>query len=98
MGSAIKGIGDFWARLALGFMETVTVTNVWMFLNPLFLKKRCVVKPDPCNPSPCGPGTKCMEDAGGNAICRCLRGLIPEPDTITGCGPECTVGALKHSF
>ena len=26
----------------------------------------------------------------GNPICRCEPGLIPKPDTITGCGPECT--------
>ncbi len=25
----------------------------------------------------------------GNPICRCEPGLIPKPDTITGCGPEC---------
>ena len=25
----------------------------------------------------------------GNAICTCEPGLIPKPDTITGCGPEC---------
>ena len=30
----------------------------------------CVLKPDPCNPSPCGPGAQCMEDNRGNAVCR----------------------------
>ena len=24
-------------------------------------------------------------------ICRCDQGLVPKPDTITGCGPECVV-------
>merc|ERR1712129_16551 len=48
-------------------------------------------RPDPCDPSPCGPGTMCMENQLGNPICRCLAGLIPKPDTITGCGPECTI-------
>ena len=52
---------------------------------------RCVLKPDPCDPSPCGPGTMCMANKLGNPICRCLKGLVPKPDTITGCGPECTV-------
>ena len=52
---------------------------------------RCVEKPDPCNPSPCGPGTMCMANQFGNAICRCLEGLVPKPDTITGCQPECEV-------
>jgi len=51
--------------------------------------QRCIEKPDPCNPSPCGPGARCMTDPRGNAICRCEPGLIPKPDTITGCGPEC---------
>merc|ERR1711884_765098 len=51
--------------------------------------QRCVVKPDPCDPSPCGPGARCSVTGSGNAICRCEPGLIPNPDTITGCGPEC---------
>jgi len=46
---------------------------------------------DPCQPSPCGPGTTCDPSPFGNPICRCREGLIPKPDTITGCGPECTV-------
>eukprot|EP00091_Calanus_sinicus_P019674 TRINITY_DN501_c0_g2_i1.p2 TRINITY_DN501_c0_g2~~TRINITY_DN501_c0_g2_i1.p2 ORF type:complete len:132 (-),score=27.43 TRINITY_DN501_c0_g2_i1:293-688(-) len=46
-------------------------------------------KPDPCDPSPCGPGARCSVTGSGNAICRCEPGLIPKPDTITGCGPEC---------
>jgi len=51
--------------------------------------QKCVEKPDPCNPSPCGPGAVCTVNFGGNPICRCEPGLIPKPDTITGCGPEC---------
>ena len=51
-------------------------------------------EPDPCNPSPCGPGARCTAPKQGNRyanpICRCEPGLIPKPDTITGCGPECT--------
>ena len=31
---------------------------------------KCIPKPDPCNPSPCGPGSNCMEDYNGNAVCR----------------------------
>merc|ERR1711963_1349337 len=54
--------------------------------------QKCVLKPDPCDPSPCGPGTRCMSNKIGNPICRCLEGLIPKPDTITGCGPECERG------
>merc|ERR1719297_783141 len=51
--------------------------------------QRCVVKPDPCDPSPCGPNTECMVGRTGNPICRCLPTYIPKPDTITGCGREC---------
>ena len=43
---------------------------------------------DPCSPTPCGPGTTCSVQAG-NAICRCQDGFSPNPDTITGCKPEC---------
>merc|ERR1712079_111892 len=51
--------------------------------------QRCVVKPDPCDPSPCGPNTECSVTPNGNPICRCLPNYIPQPDTITGCGREC---------
>jgi len=47
---------------------------------------------DPCQPNPCGvlhPGTtQCTVNIQGNPVCRCLPGLIPMPDTITGCGPR----------
>ena len=32
--------------------------------------QRCIEKPDPCDPSPCGPGARCMTNGNGNAICR----------------------------
>ena len=41
--------------------------------------------PDPCNPGPCGPGTICYTNHGAIAVCDCQPGLIPNPDTITGC-------------
>merc|ERR1739848_734215 len=50
---------------------------------------KCVEKPDPCDPSPCGPNTECMVTRSGNPICRCLPNYVPKPDTITGCGREC---------
>ena len=53
--------------------------------------QRCVPRPDPCDPSPCGPNTMCMENLQGNPICRCLAGYIPMPDTISGCKRECEV-------
>lgn len=76
---------------------TNTFSNYHNWLSQLWKKIdfRCVEKPDPCNPSPCGPGTMCMANTFGNAICRCLEGLVPKPDTITGCQPECEV---KEAF
>ena len=53
--------------------------------------QRCVPRPDPCQPSPCGPNTECMENRQGNPVCRCLPGFIPMPDTIQGCRRECEV-------
>lgn len=32
--------------------------------------QKCIEKPDPCNPSPCGPGAVCMVNNVGNPICR----------------------------
>ena len=38
------------------------------------LNQRCVPEPDPCNPSPCGPGAVCSAQKQGrsysNPICR----------------------------
>ncbi|XP_040568316.1 zonadhesin [Lepeophtheirus salmonis] len=60
------------------------------------INQRCTKKPDPCDPSPCGPGTTCRENQNGNPVCQCNKGLVPKPDTITGCGPECFVDAECH--
>jgi len=66
--------------------------------------QRCVVKPDPCDPSPCGPNTECSVTPNGNPICRCLPNYIPQPDTITGCGrecerdPDCTSGYICQNY
>ena len=40
--------------------------------------QRCVEKPDPCNPSPCGPGAVCMVNSVGNPICRYSKCLHEE--------------------
>ena len=37
---------------------------------------RCIEKPDPCDPSPCGRGARCMVNNLGNAICRWGQGCI----------------------
>ena len=83
---------EVWAYPYLENYNTV----LWLCFFPNYIDNidlhfRCIEKPDPCNPSPCGPGTMCMANKFGNPICRCLGKLVPKPDTITGCGPECTV-------
>eukprot|EP00091_Calanus_sinicus_P019677 TRINITY_DN501_c0_g2_i4.p1 TRINITY_DN501_c0_g2~~TRINITY_DN501_c0_g2_i4.p1 ORF type:complete len:367 (-),score=92.21 TRINITY_DN501_c0_g2_i4:358-1458(-) len=47
---------------------------------------KCVPRPDPCDPTPCGPNTECNVNRLGNPVCTCLSGYSPQPDTITGCG------------
>jgi len=44
-----------------------------------------VPRPDPCQPTPCGPNTECNVNRLGNPVCTCLPGFSPQPDTITGC-------------
>ncbi|XP_059474496.1 neurogenic locus notch homolog protein 1-like [Neocloeon triangulifer] len=44
---------------------------------------------DPCHPSPCGPFTTCSVGGNGAAVCRCLSGYFPQPNTIVGCGAQC---------
>ncbi|CAG0885574.1 unnamed protein product [Cyprideis torosa] len=44
---------------------------------------------NPCVPSPCGRNTRCEVNAQGGAVCKCLDGFFPKPDTITGCDVQC---------
>ena len=32
--------------------------------------QKCIERPDPCFPSPCGPGATCSVGPNGNPICR----------------------------
>lgn len=41
----------------------------------------------PCHPSPCGPNTDCMVNNGGNPICGCVPGFIPQGSPVDGCLP-----------
>ena len=38
--------------------------------------QRCIEKPNPCDPSPCGPRTFCMVDSHDNAVCRLKYNLL----------------------
>ncbi len=49
-------------------------------------------KPDPCDPSPCGPGAICtVHPVTGNPVCKCEPNKIPLGTTIQGCDYECRV-------
>ncbi|KAK1117043.1 hypothetical protein K0M31_017090 [Melipona bicolor] len=43
----------------------------------------------PCNPSPCGPNSRC-QDISGQAVCSCVLGLHRNPPA---CRPECIVNS-----
>lgn len=43
------------------------------------------MKINPCNPSPCGPNSKCRE-INGQSVCSCIEGYLGIPPT---CRPEC---------
>ena len=40
-------------------------------------QQKCVEKPDPCHPNPCGPGASCLA-RGGEAVCSCPPGTVGE--------------------
>lgn len=42
---------------------------------------------NPCNPSPCGPNSRCQQ-SNGQAVCSCVPGYRGSPPT---CRPECAV-------
>lgn len=45
------------------------------------------IKKEPCNPSPCGPNSRC-QDINGQAVCSCVPGFIGAPPS---CRPECII-------
>lgn len=44
---------------------------------------------DPCNPSPCGPNSRCRA-VNNQAVCTCVTGYIGSPPS---CRPECVVSS-----
>lgn len=56
-------------------------TSVLNFADPVVV--------EPCNPSPCGPNSRC-QDIGGQAVCSCAPGYIGNPPA---CRPECLVNS-----
>ena len=84
---------SYWINI-FSFIQTHLRSNLIPIIPPYspihILVKRTTRAPvNPCQPTPCGPNTICTVNNVGNAICNCVPGMIPKPDTITGCGPEC---------
>ena len=49
---------------------TVQCSTVHLLIDPILPQnQQCVVKPDPCDPSPCGPGAECSVTRQGENIC-----------------------------
>lgn len=44
---------------------------------------------NPCNPSPCGPNSRCRE-VNNQAVCSCIIGFIGQPPS---CRPECVTNS-----
>ena len=51
-------------------------------------QQRCVERPDPCDPSPCGPGAEASV-RGDQCQCSCPQGTVGDPYTSCHRG-ECT--------
>lgn len=47
------------------------------------------MRPEPCQPSPCGPNSQCR-NINGQPVCSCLVGFIGSPPS---CRPECSVSS-----
>lgn len=45
---------------------------------------------NPCDPSPCGPNSRCIVTPQGYASCSCLPGFKGSPPA---CNPECVVSS-----
>lgn len=45
---------------------------------------------NPCDPSPCGPNSRCLVSGSGYAVCSCIPGYRGSPPA---CQPECVVSS-----
>ena len=57
---------------------------------------KCVEKPDPCDPNPCGMMAICTVDRYGEAKCECPRGTFG--DGFVGCQQVRTCYSTFHRF
>lgn len=57
-----------------------------LFLSNTFFST-AVTPTNPCNPTPCGPNSRCRA-INGQGVCSCIEGYLGSPPT---CRPECVV-------
>lgn len=66
-------------------------THKYINVNELinFIEPDTTIIESPCQPSPCGPNSKC-QDSNGQAICSCALGYFGLPPS---CRPECVLSS-----
>jgi len=61
-----------------------------IMLNSVMFTTEPPVSTNPCDPSPCGPYSRCLVSPQGFATCSCLPGYRGAPPV---CAPECVVSS-----
>lgn len=75
-------------------MHEITKSSKKIYLNARSLIKETTflatttLRPEPCNPSPCGANAICNERNGATS-CTCIKGYFGDP--YTSCRPECVI-------
>lgn len=64
-------------------------THVGRVHRPTGVRQQYVERVDPCNPTPCGPNTRCEVNSKNIALCKCMDNFVPDGHTINGCKPQC---------
>lgn len=66
--------------------KSLTIITISTFLTQNLFSVALPVYVNPCQPSPCGPNSRCRENSG-QAVCSCLPEYVGSPPS---CRPECT--------
>lgn len=62
---------------------------MYIKLNVYYILETLEIPVDVCQPSPCGPNSRCQE-VNKQAVCSCMPNYIGSPP---GCRPECVVSS-----
>lgn len=66
-----------------------TITTAFRLRGALRNLFVAAIKTNPCNPSPCGPNSRCQE-INDQAVCSCMIGFVGSPPS---CRPECVTSS-----